>query len=85
MSLNPENERKLRRNWSLLKQEINVDFFVLKFVEDGIFSPGMRGEIMNVIPNTASMKGNKVPVANTNPIACTRTFYLQFNRGKNNA
>ena len=59
MALNQENERKLRRNWSLLKQEVQVDLFVMKFVDDGIFSPSMRGEIMNVIPNTASMKGKR--------------------------
>lgn len=59
MALNLEDERKLRRNWSLLKQEIQVDIFLLKFVEEGIFSPSLRGEIMNVIPKTASMKGNE--------------------------
>jgi hypothetical protein len=58
MTLNPEDERRLRRNWSLLKQELRVDDFVHKFVDNGVFAPTLIGEIANVMPNTPSMKGN---------------------------
>ena len=58
MSLNPENERRLRRNWSLLKQELDVEQCIQRFVERGVFPPQYRNDILNVIPNTQSMKGN---------------------------
>ncbi|XP_060553935.1 uncharacterized protein LOC132714992 [Ruditapes philippinarum] len=59
MTLNPDDERRLRRNWSLLKQELRVDDFVHKFVENGVFAPTLIGEIANVMPNTPSMKAEK--------------------------
>lgn len=59
MALNPEDERKLRRNWTLLKQELNVDDFVHRFVEDGVFSPNFRSELVSVLPNTPSMRAEK--------------------------
>lgn len=59
MSLNPEDERRMRRNWSLLKQELCVDELIQKFVEDGIFPPDIRSEIVNVKPNTPNMRGKE--------------------------
>ncbi|KAL4237273.1 hypothetical protein ACF0H5_001992 [Mactra antiquata] len=59
MSLNTEDERKLRRNWSLLKQELRLEELIHKFVEDGIFPPNMRSEIMNIIPTTPNMQAEK--------------------------
>ncbi|KAH3794456.1 uncharacterized protein LOC127838963 [Dreissena polymorpha] len=57
--MDSENERRLRRNWNLLKQELPVDSFVHQLIADGVFAPNMRSEILNVIPNTASMKAEK--------------------------
>ena len=57
MALHPDDERRLRRNWSLLKAELPVEALVHRLVETGVLGPTQRSEIVNVLPNTPNMRG----------------------------
>ena len=57
--MNSEDERLLRKNWSLLKQELRVEDFINRFVDHDIFTAAQRVEILNPLPNTHSMRCEK--------------------------
>lgn len=50
--MNQTDERKLRQNWEIIKQEINVDEMVGKFVSLGVFTTVQRDAIIG--PNSKS-------------------------------
>lgn len=59
-SLEEDDERKLYRNWSLLKNELDVDKIVDQLVERQVFSDDLRKDIRNVQPNTKVMRAEKL-------------------------
>lgn len=59
MAINPDDERLLRKNWSILKQELRVEDFAQKFVDHEIFTNKQKNEILNPLPNTHSIRCEK--------------------------
>lgn len=57
--MNPEDENKVRQNWEIIKQEINTDDFVTKFINLGVFRPAEAQQILNGIPGTLDSKSNR--------------------------
>jgi hypothetical protein len=57
--MNPEDENKIRRNWELIKQEINTDDFVTKFINLGVFTPVEGQDILNGGPGNLESKGQR--------------------------
>ncbi|WAR19493.1 hypothetical protein MAR_001331 [Mya arenaria] len=59
MAISGDDERRLRRNWTLLKTELPVEALVHRLVDEGVLGPTQRSEITNVLPNTPSMRAEK--------------------------
>ncbi|XP_062568385.1 nucleoprotein TPR-like [Saccostrea cucullata] len=59
MKMNPENERKLWRNWMFLKQELPVLEITDKMIEAGIYTEENKKDINNVKPNTKLMRAER--------------------------
>lgn len=57
--MNPIHEKKLRDNWTFLRNELAVEDLSDKLVEEGTFSDDIRSDIINVQPNTRIMKAEK--------------------------
>lgn len=57
--MNPEDENRIRRNWEIIKQEINTDDFVAKFINFGIFTPVDGQCILNGLPGSLDSKGQR--------------------------
>ncbi|XP_069117404.1 meiosis-specific nuclear structural protein 1-like isoform X2 [Argopecten irradians] len=55
--MDPEDERRLIKNWTLVKNELMVDKILPEFT--GIFSESTQKEIKNVQPNTRLMRADK--------------------------
>ncbi|KAJ8308845.1 hypothetical protein KUTeg_013719 [Tegillarca granosa] len=60
MEMNPIHEKKLRDNWTFLRNELAVEDLSDKLVEEGSFSDDIRSEIVNVKPNTRMNESRKV-------------------------
>ncbi|OWF46637.1 sporulation-specific protein 15-like [Mizuhopecten yessoensis] len=57
--MDSEDERRLIKNWTLVKNELVVDKFLHEFTESRIFSESTHREIKNVQPNTRLMRADK--------------------------
>lgn len=57
--MNAEDENKMRQNWEIIKQEINTDDFVTKFVHLGELSPTEGQRILNGVHGSTDSKGER--------------------------
>lgn len=57
--MNPSDEQRIRKNWEILKKDIDVDYFVSRLVNSGQLSPTMRNIIMNTGPPSRDMKAER--------------------------
>ncbi|KAK3087560.1 hypothetical protein FSP39_007537 [Pinctada imbricata] len=57
--LNPDNERKLWRNWMFLKQELDVPTVTDKLIEAGVYTQAHKESIKNVKPNSKLVRAEK--------------------------
>lgn len=53
------DERKIWKNWTYLKNELHVEDLVDPMVDNGVFTPAQRRDILHVMPNTRQMKAEK--------------------------
>lgn len=57
--MNPSDENRIRRNWELLKRELDVDYLVNRLSNSGQLSPTMRNIVMNTGPQSKDMKAER--------------------------